>query len=189
MQQQSDIIEDKDTTEYLNYKLSRTPNNDKRYLNKINRFNLLTDKEGIMFKGFVFVTRPDLNLFKEGFGNSNDTYVNTDQMNPDLEILPTFNYMFKLPLGRHVNSSLSYWQTMGTNLDLKTPWLSAISNSVTGYQVRDRSVDKVEMASTFHGNKVIYSEPTFAHKIANTVDLTFNIHNDLSLFYIIKNMG
>lgn len=186
MQQQSDIIEDKDTTEYLNYKLSRTPNNDKRYLNKINRFNLLTDKEGIMFKGFVFVTRPDLNLFKEGFGNSNDTYVNTDQMNPDLEILPTFNYMFKLPLGRHVNSSLSYWQTMGTNLDLKTPWLSAISNSVTGYQVRDRSVDKVEMASTFHGNKVIYSEPTFAHKIANTVDLTFNIHNDLSLFYIIK---
>lgn len=159
---------------------------DDRPVKMINRFRLLTREDGpIAGKSFIFVTRPDLNLYKEITKDANpynDT-IDTWNMNPDLKRLPTFKYIARLKNAcRSIMPSLEYW---GTN-ELDTPWLSILTNQAMSYNVKDREIDTVELGETFHGSKIIYAEPTFKHKIAGNIEIQFRERRDLALYYTLK---
>lgn len=152
--------------------------NDSRHINRINRFRLMPTNSGLSTKSFIFMTRPDLNLFEE-----KDDVI-TGNMNPDLKRLPTFRYIAHLQNAcQKIMGSLQYSTRIITN---HTPWLSIITNQATGYSPIQREMDYSEIGETFHGNKVIYAEPTFKHKIAGTVDIPFRERRDLSLYYTLK---
>lgn len=151
---------------------------DDRHLRKINRFRLPVTNSGLTTKSFIFMTRPDLNLYKEENG-----VVDTWHMNPELIRLPTFRYIGRLKTAcRSIMSSLEYY---GTN-EFDTPWLSVICNQATGYPIDAHNMDTVEVGKTFHGSKIVYAEPTFAHKIGGKISIPFKERTDLSLYYTLK---
>lgn len=173
-------------TSAQNYNLSGELPFDTTHLTHINRFHLPTNNGGLSTKSFIFVTRPDLNLYKELDENGN---VDTWAMNPDLKRLPGFIYMARLRgtkdapgIGTKIMDSLEYY---GTN-DIDSPWLTVFTNQAAGYSPIDRNINVVEMGETFHGNKVIYAKPTFDHKIAGTVDIPFNERRDLTLYFTLR---
>ena len=173
-------------TESMHYNLQTSIMNDNRHMRKFNRFRFLGQDSGLSTKSFIFMTRPDLNLYKEtlietdyGISSSIDPY----SMNPDLLRLPTFKYIGRLKNAcRDIMASLEY---MGTN-SIDSPWLYIVSNQARGYEIPDRKIDIVETGETFHGNKIIYGEPTFSHKIAGTVSIPFIERRDLSLYYTLR---
>ena len=159
---------------------------DDRHMRLINRFKFNTLDEGLSTKSFIFMTRPDLNLYKETYPdpkNPNHSVIDGNSMNPDLFRLPGFKYIGRMKNAcRSIMASLEYY---GTNT-INTPWLSIIHNQARGYSPIDRDIDFTEMGETFHGNKIIYAEPTFKHKIAGTVQIPFKERRDLSLYYTLK---
>jgi hypothetical protein len=166
--------------EALSYELARNPINDTRQISKINRFRLLGDNTGLSTKSFVFMTRPNLNLWEK----DKDTNKLTGGMNEDLKKLPTFKYIARLgELGNNIMRSLSYW-AIGTLMP--TPWLSVISNQATGYAPIDKKMDFTEVGETFHGSKLFYAKANYEHKIADTITIPFNERRDLSLYYTLR---
>ena len=168
-----------------NYNLSSEMPFDTKHLTHINRFHLPTGNSGLSTKSFIFVTRPDLNLYTE----LDEVNVDTWAMNPDLKRLACFKYIARMRgtpespgIGTKIMSSLEYF---GTN-EINTPWLSVLTNQCNGYAVVDRELDVTEMAETFHGNKVIYAEPTFKHKIGGTVQIPFIERRDLTLYFTLR---
>ena len=158
---------------------------DDRHVRKINRFKLQNNNSGLSTKSFIFVTRPDLNLYRENYKDDNPYHDVVDPwtMNPDLIRLPTFKYIARLKNAcRTIMPSLEYW---GTN-SIDSPWLAIMTNQATGYAPTDREMDMVEVGETFHGSKVIYAEPTFKHKIGGTVSIPFVERRDLTLYYTLK---
>lgn len=166
------------------YKIDR----DTRHTSKINRFHLIPSNQGsLSTKSFIFMTRPDLNLFKESnprlLGNSENIIDNT-QLSEDVDRIPIFRYIHGLTDGtKDVLKSLEFY--CGEN-NILTPWLSIISNQARSYDVMNRDLDTVFTAETFHGNKVVYGEPTFKHLISGTVDIAFKDRRDLSLYFTLK---
>lgn len=156
--------------------------NNQQQLNRINRFRLLPTDSGLSTRSFIFMTRPDLNLFdRDANGNLID-----GQMNPDLKRLPTFKYIARL---RRIGAIMGMLESSSSNWagsNNRTPWLSIITNQATGYSPIPREMDTVEVGETFHGNKIIYAEPTFNYKIAGTIDIPFRERRDLSLYYTLK---
>lgn len=156
--------------------------NNQQQLNRINRFRLLPTDSGLSTRSFIFMTRPDLNLFdRDANGNIIDGH-----MNPDLKRLPTFKYIARL---RRIGGIMSMLESSSSNWvgsNNRTPWLSIITNQATGYSPTPREMDTVEVGETFHGNKIIYAEPTFNYKIAGTIDIPFRERRDLSLYYTLK---
>ena len=158
---------------------------DDRHLRKINRFRLQNNDAGLSTKSFIFVTRPDLNLYKEVKSTNNpaEDTVDETELNPDLERLPTFSYVANMKNAcRTIFPSLEYY---GTN-SINSPWLAVMHNQAIGYSPIEREMDYVEVGETFHGSKVLYAEPTFRHKIAGTVSIPFVERRDLSLYYTLK---
>lgn len=153
---------------------------DERHLNRINRFRLLPTNSGLSTKSFIFMTRPDLHLYDE---DETTGVINSYAMNPDLKRLPTFKYIARLKGLQSIMGSLQYSTRVPSN---NTPWLSVISNQATGYSPINREMDTTEIGETFHGNKIIYIEPTFNHKIAGRVTIPFRERRDLSLYYTLK---
>jgi hypothetical protein len=138
-------------------------------------------------KSFIFVTRPDLNLYHE---SETDESINTWAMNPDLKRLACFKYIARMRgtpespgIGSKIMTSLEYF---GTNTEIDSPWLSVFTNQANGYSIIDRELDVTEMAETFHGNKVIYAEPTFKHKIGGSVQIPFTERRDLTLYFTLR---
>lgn len=174
------------TSAVEDYNLSAEKPFDNKHLTHINRFHLPTGNSGLSTKSFIFVTRPDLNLYKETeFSESVDTW----SMNPDLKRLATFKYIARMRgtpespgIGNTIMNSLCYYQTNAIN----TPWLTVFTNQCNGYSPVDRELDTTEMAETFHGNKVIYAEPTFKHKIGGTVSIPFTERRDLTLYFTLR---
>ena len=166
------------------YNLSNEKPFDTKHLTHINRFRLPTGNSGLSTKSFIFVTRPDLNLYHESDNGS----VNGWAMNPDLKRLPCFKYIARMRgtpeapgIGSKIMASLEYWGTNGAS-----PWLAVFTNQANGYSVIDRELDTTEMGETFHGNKIIYAEPTFKHKIGGTVQIPFTERRDLTLYYTLR---
>jgi hypothetical protein len=171
----------------LDYELKETDGRnytDNRHVTKINRFRLM-NSEALGTKSFIFMTRPDLNLYQETVDPNDPTKYTVDQykMNKDLLVLPTFKYIARMKNAcRSIMPSLEYYDTYS----IDSPWLSIIHNQATGYLPTDRTMDTVEVGETFHGNKILYAEPTFKHKIAGSVRIPFIERRDLSLYYTIK---
>lgn len=169
------------------YNLSSEKPYDTTHLYKINRFHLPTGNSGLSTKSFIFVTRPDLNLYATMMPAG---YKDLWHMNADLKRLPTFKYIARMRgtpdapgIGTHIMNSLEYY---GVGDIMPTPWLTVFSNQANGYSVIDREMDTVEMGETFHGNKILYAEPTFKHKIAGTVSIPFIERRDLTLYYTLR---
>ena len=170
-----------DAVEYENQEVAPLYTwNDSKHITKINRFKLMPTNSGLATKSFIFMTRPDLHLFDE----DESTGVISGNMNPDLKRLPTFKYIAHLQNScQRIMGSLQY---STRTADRITPWLSIISNQATGYSPVNREMDVTEIGETFHGNKIVYVEPTFRHKIAGTVTIPFRERRDLSLYYTLK---
>ena len=152
---------------------------DDRQIYKINRFRLMTDSTGLSTKSFVFMTKPDLNLYKLDENNE----VIQGQMNPSLLHMPEFKYIGRNKyLGSRILDSLEYWGTKSSG----TPWLSIITNQAEGYSPIDREIGYTEVGETFHGHKVLYGKHDFKHNIAGTVTIPFSERRDLSLYYTLK---
>lgn len=171
------------------YSLSSELPYDTKHLTHINRFHLIPGSaSGLSTKGFIFMTRPDLNLYHE---LDNSGSIDPWAMNPDLKRLPGFKYMARLKgtpdspgIGREIMNSLEYY---GTGNAMNTPWLTIMSNQAKGYSPpSDRELDIVEMGETFHGNKVIYAEPTFKYKIADRITIPFTERRDLTLYFTLR---
>lgn len=154
--------------------------NDNRQIYKINRFNLLTNESGLSTKSFIFMTKPDLNIYKL------DEYSHTvipGQMNPSLKLNPVFKYIGRnKDIGWNILDSLEYWGTGSGD----TPWLSIITNQAEGYSPIDRKITTTEVGETYHGNKVIYGKHDFEHSTAGTISIPFSERRDLSLYYTLK---
>lgn len=173
----------------LNYELARYPQKyldfntegghiDKRQITKINRFKFLSDMGGLSTKSFIFMTRPDLNIYAL---DSNNVVIN-GTMNPDLKRIPEFKYIGRnKDVGFDILDSLEYW---GTNTG--TPWLSVITNQALGYNTIDREISYTDVGETQHGHKVLYGKHDFKYNIAGTVSIPFLERRDLSLYYTIK---
>jgi len=173
------------TADVQNYNLSSEKPFDNKHLTHINRFHLPTAMGGLSTKSFIFVTRPDLNLYTE----NDDETIDTWHMNPNLKRLPGFKYIARLRgtpespgIGNTIMNSLEYYGTDALN----TPWLSVFTNQATGYSITDREMDIVELGETFHGNKIVYAEPTFKHKVSGTVSIPFNERRDLTLYFTLR---
>ena len=152
---------------------------DKRQITKINRFRFITDNSGLSTKSFIFMTKPDLNLYKLDENN----VVIYGQMNPDLLRIPEFKYIGRnKDVGYDILDSLEYYGTTSGN----TPWLSIITNQAKGYSPIDRSLTYTEVGETFHGHKVLYGKHDFKHNIAGTISIPFMERRDLSLYYTLK---
>ena len=173
------------------YELMLDVPNDTRQITKINRFKLQVPESRLSTKGFLFMTRPNMNLFKTTSNTLSNYKADTDKINDDLGRLPTFNYIFNLgknefssgeALGKQIFKSLAAF----VDPKFETPWLAIMTNQFSGYAPAQREIDYTEMAKTFHGNSVLYGEPTFKHKVAGTVSMEFTDRRDLSLFYTIK---
>lgn len=164
-------------TEPMKYELKNNPLNDNRHMRKFNRFRFIVPESGLSTKSFLFFTRPDLNIFQE----QSDGSINRYTMNADLKRLPTFKYIARLQDAcRDVTEVL---QQSASDIG---PWLYPLSNQARGFSIENRTLDKVETGETFHGNKVIYAEPTFSHKIAGTFSVPFLERRDLSLYYTLR---
>lgn len=152
---------------------------DKRQISKINRFKYITNKSGLSTKSFIFMTKPDLNLYKLDENNN----VVHGSMNPDLLRLPEFKYIGRnKDVGYDILDSLEYYGTSSGN----TPWLSIITNQAEGYSPIDREIGYTEVGETFHGHKVLYGKHDFKHNVAGTVTIPFTERRDLSLYYTLK---
>lgn len=152
---------------------------DNRYLYKINRFRLLPSETGLSTKGFIFMTKPDLNIYKT---DENDNVI-IGQMNEDLKRIPIFKYVGRnLDIGSEILGSLEYWQTYSND----TPWMSIITNNATNYSPIDREIGTTEVGETFHGNKIIYGKHDFSHTLGGKVSITFNERPDLGLWLTLK---
>ena len=168
-----------------NFELKNEKDYDHKHITHINRFKIQSPTGALTTKSFIFVTRPDLNLYTD----NPDGTVNTNAMNPDLKMLATFKYIARLRgndsnqrLGNNIMNSLCYYQLQNPG----TPWLSILTNQARGYSPIDREMDTVALAETFHGNKIIYAEPTYKYKIAGTVSIPFEERRDLSLYLTLR---
>lgn len=169
-----------------NYNLRNEAPYTTRHLTHMNRFHLPTNNSGLSTKSFIFVSRPDLNLFNE---LDRSGRIDPWAMNPNLKRLPGFKYLARIRgtqsdpgIGNTIMNSLEYYGTSG----LDTPWLSIFTNQAKGYSISDREMDVTEMGETFHGNKVLYAEPTFRHKIGGTTTIPFLERRDLTLYYTLR---
>lgn len=164
----------------LRYELkSHSGTVDNRHLYKMNRFRLLTPDTGLSTKSFVFMSKPDLNLYKL---DDNEMIIK-GTMNEDLIRFPIFKYVGRnREIGSEILDSLEYWQTESHD----TPWMSLITNLATNYTPIDREVGYTEVGETFHGNKIIYGKHDYKYQIAGTTTITFNEKRDLSLWLTIK---
>lgn len=152
---------------------------DKRQISRINRFKYITNKSGLSTKSFIFMTKPDLNLYK----TNNDGTVERGTLNSDLALLPEFVYIARnSDIGIDILDSLEYFGTDSGN----TPWLSIITNQAEGYSPIDREIGYTEVGETFHGHKVLYGKHDFKHNVAGTVTIPFSERRDLSLYYTLK---
>ena len=152
---------------------------DERHINKINRFKFITDMSGLSTKSFIFMTKPDLNIFDR---DENGAIIN-NKMNPDLRRIPEFKYIGRnKDIGWNIIDSLEYWPTNSGH----TPWLSIITNQAQGYTPIDRELGYTEVGETFHGHRVLYGKHDFKHNIAGTVSIPFMERRDLSLYYTLK---
>lgn len=152
---------------------------DNRQISKINRFKFITDQSGLSTKSFIFMTKPDLNLYALDANNN----IIPGSMNPDLKIIPEFKYIGRnKDVGFDILDSLEYQQTGSGN----TPWLSIITNQAEGYSPIDREIGYTEVGETFHGHKVLYGKHDFKHNASGTITIPFSERRDLSLYYTLK---
>lgn len=178
----------------VNYRLANENAYSTEAFTHINRFHLISPVNSVGRKSFIFMTRPDLNLYEEVDSlDALNGKVNLSAMNPDLKRLSGFAYIMRLKgrtdynghewIGNRIINSLEYY---GTNNDMKTPWLSILSNQACGYDITQRDIDTSDMGETFHGNMIKYAVPTFKHQIAGTVDIPFRERRDLGVYLTVK---
>lgn len=158
------------------YRLQRVASGSTDPILKMNRFKLLTDKnEGYSAKGYIFVTKPDLNIFTDDGSDLLD----------DVAAIPLFRYVYSLPVGREILRSLSRSSSESTVSD--TPWLSVLTNSAVNYNIgSDREIETVQVGKTYHDFTINYGHTSFKHMSSGDQQIQFIDNRDMITYWTIR---
>lgn len=161
--------------EWEKYRLMRVATGSADPIERINRFSLMTDKdEGFTTKRFIFMTKPDLNLFTSG-----------GELTNDIAKIPLFNYVNQLPVGRKILESLSFSTTK--SIAGSTPWLSALSNYARSYPIQnEREIETVEVGKTFHDFSINYGHTSFKHMTSGNINIDFKDNRDMIVYWTLR---
>lgn len=157
------------------YRLSRVATGSTDPITRVNRFKLLTDKdEGYTTKSFIFVTRPDFNIYDDG-GNLLD----------DIKSIPIFKYVSQLPVGEAILKSLSFSTTK--SIIGNTPWLSVMTNYATSYNVpSERELEVTQVGKTYHDFSIQYGNSSFKHMVSGDITIDFRDNRDMVLYWTLR---
>lgn len=121
-------------------------------------------------KAFVFITRPDLNLFEGGA---------TDKMNTAIAGTSDAAF-FATAIKRH--QFLSY--SLTTPYSGTHDFIPLITNAVTSMDVADSSIETKEYGETLTGWKIVYGDNLIKSQTAGTFTMGFTEDNKLSISFL-----
>lgn len=144
-------------------------------LYRFNRYNLPTGSTFMGgLKGYVFFTRPDLNLFKPN--NSQDTVDNVG------------NYLGALGDLKGITSSADWsnYSALQSDTPFQCPFIPILSNNAKNYSPEDQSIDIIEQGETNWGSKIKYGRHGVPSRSAGSFNITFSDTKDLHVYKLIS---
>jgi hypothetical protein len=145
-------------------------------VHKFNRFRVPTpDNELTTSIGYVFFTRPDLNLTAE-------YHSPTGSASGVAEASPLMLNM----LSSHAGLASYLMGKSGSQADNSHSFIPILTHCCTGFDISDETLDTVETGETFTGWKMNYGTSLVRSKSAGTVNIGFTDDNMLSVFKLMK---
>lgn len=119
--------------------------------------------------GFVFFTKPDLNIFNVSSG--------TNVSNTSIKERPEFSNTIKSK--PYLYNELQMNQSNG-------PFIYTLSNTVRNFPITDEIIKTRDSAETFNDWRVVYGHRINDSRTANTIDLTFRDNRSLDVYDTIR---
>lgn len=136
--------------------------------NKINRFSFQLPAEfNSKFKGYIFMTRPDLNI------NENGELVDGIKINPYFD-----------GLKRQDPEILDILQS--STRTIESPFINIFTNRFEGLSVPDITLETYDTMETIRGNKLSYARHTVKSKLGYSFSLALNEDKQQTVYKLIK---
>jgi hypothetical protein len=146
-------------------------------VHKFNRFRVPTpDNELTGSIGYVFFTRPDLNLSAELNIPSHGVVAGASEYSP----------LMMNMLASHAGITSYLMGRNGSQSDNSHSFIPILTHCCTGFDISDETLDTVETGETFTGWKMNYGTSLVRSKSSGTLQIGFTDDNMLSVFKIIK---
>lgn len=142
---------------------------------KFNRYHLPTGNTHMGgLKGYVFFTRPDLNLFKDGKPQTANPKVN--------------EYLGAIGALKGLTSSLDManYSALQINSPFQSPFIPILTNHAKNYSPEDQSIDAVEKGETNWGSKIKYGRHGVPTRSSGSFNMTFTDTKDLFVYKLIS---
>jgi hypothetical protein len=120
---------------------------------------------------YVFITRPDLNIFDADTGEVNDSIKQTAEA--------AFFYEASL---KHQNVCLSLTSQYSGSHD----FIPLLSNTADSLDIQDESIKTIETGETLTGWKIVYARHDIESKTAGTINISYTDDNMLSIYLMHK---
>jgi len=115
--------------------------------------------------GYVFFTRPDLNLFKSATDSDAEEDDEGSDIHKQIQLDPQLHYIMKANAETAKTLTKSYSTAHHFN--------PLLSNTVMSLDVSDESIDTLETGETFTGFKTQYAKSNIRSMTAGTISITF----------------
>lgn len=153
------------TKKYLNLSIER---ND--WFVNFNRYRIThPDYHLVGSRAYVFMTRPDLNIFDSTASAMNDSIKYTS------DAAFFYNAVLKHP---------TICQSLSSSLSGSHDFIPLISNTARSLDVQDLSIKTVEHGETLTGWKLVYAKNSIDSKTAGSISMNFIDDNMLSITYM-----
>lgn len=141
------------------------------WLNKFSRFSYVDPYNSLSSnKEYIFITRPDLHLFKNG---------NTSLLNPELSTNIYFQEEFDRY--RHVMKQLQY------STNRSQPFCTILTNSVTSsLELPSITGLESETSENIYGDKISYRHGSESGDVGFDFSLEFNENKHLDIYHLFK---
>lgn len=139
----------------------------------LNQFNIFKNYEGIDFFstgiGYVFITRPDLNLFP------GDTKLTKETNRYHINVLdPFIRHLNGTSIGKEILTSLTQNQSFDKNFNIPSGFIPSITNHCKSFSPKDVQLDVLETQENMLGTRIVYGETTNKSISVDNFDLLFN---------------
>lgn len=104
-------------------------------------------------KGYVAITRPDLNIFQDG------------EIHPQIARDPQLQYI--------MNADFSAAKSLTKGFSSSHHFIPLLTNTITSLDVSDENIDTLETGETFTGYKTQYAKSNIRSMTAGTISLKF----------------
>lgn len=173
--------------------------------NKFNRFRVVTPNNALVgTKGYVFFTRPDLNLELPDPNSLNENGGSTNSTTSTMESTNAMNDLMDASSGNGTaldvtraristmasnlmksHSTLASY-LMGDKAGVDHEFVPILGHLCTGLDIADEVLETTEYGDTYTGWKYVYGTSMIKSKTAGTMNVNFSDDNKLSIYKMIK---